>query len=60
MPITLSSWDFNRDVARGKRAALSGPVLVTDRGRPTHVLLCRGSDHRGEQGRGGSMSGSCL
>jgi len=39
MPITLSSWDFNQDVARAKKAALSGPVLVTDRGRPTHVLL---------------------
>jgi len=39
MPITLSSWDFDQDVARAKKAALSGPVLVTDHGRPTHVLL---------------------
>ncbi|MFG1187791.1 type II toxin-antitoxin system Phd/YefM family antitoxin [Xanthobacter aminoxidans] len=39
MPTTFSSRDFNQDVARAKKAALTGPVLVTDRGRPTHVLL---------------------
>lgn len=39
MPTTFSSREFNQDVARAKKAALEGPVLVTDRGRPTHVLL---------------------
>ena len=35
----LSSRDFNRDVSHAKRAARSEPVLITDRGRPTHVLM---------------------
>jgi prevent-host-death family protein len=39
MPTTLTSREFNQDASRAKRAALSGPVFVTDRGRPTHVLL---------------------
>jgi prevent-host-death family protein len=36
---TLSSREFNQDVGRAKRAAKKGPVFVTDRGRPSHVLL---------------------
>ena len=36
---TLSSREFNRDTGRAKRAAKKGPVLITDRGRPAHVLL---------------------
>ncbi len=36
---TLSSREFNRDVSAAKRAAHSGPVLITDRGEPSHVLL---------------------
>jgi len=36
---TLSSRDFNQDTARAKRAAKRGPVFITDRGRPSHVLL---------------------
>jgi prevent-host-death family protein len=40
MPITkLSSRDFNQDTSRAKRAAKRGPVFITDRGRPSHVLL---------------------
>ena len=39
-PTTLSSRQFNQDVGRAKKAALSGPVFITDRGRPAHVLLC--------------------
>lgn len=38
-PTTLSSRDFNQDTARAKRAAKSGPVFITDRGKRTHVLL---------------------
>ena len=37
--VTLSSREFNRDTGRAKRAAMKGPVLITDRGRPAHVLL---------------------
>ena len=36
---TLSSRDFARDLANAKRAAKTGPVIVTDRGRPTFALL---------------------
>ena len=39
MQTTLSSREFNQDVSRAKRAADNGPVVITDRGQPTHVLL---------------------
>ncbi len=36
---TLSSRELNQDLGRAKRAARDGPVIITDRGRPAHVLL---------------------
>jgi prevent-host-death family protein len=36
---TLSSRELNQDVTRAKKATKSGPVFITDRGRPAHVLL---------------------
>ena len=36
---TLSSRDFNQQVNRAKKAAKHGPVVITDRGKPAHVLL---------------------
>ncbi|HEY1159977.1 MAG TPA: type II toxin-antitoxin system Phd/YefM family antitoxin [Terracidiphilus sp.] len=36
---TLSSREFNQDTGRAKRAARKGPVFITDRGKPAHVLL---------------------
>jgi len=36
---TLSSREFNQDASGAKKAAISGPVFITDRGRPAHVLL---------------------
>jgi prevent-host-death family protein len=40
MPITtLTSREFNQDASWAKRAAAKGPVFITDRGRPAHVLL---------------------
>jgi prevent-host-death family protein len=36
---TLSSREFNQDTSRAKKAAAEGPVIITDRGRPAHVLL---------------------
>jgi prevent-host-death family protein len=36
---TLSAREFNQDVSKAKRAAEAGPVFITDRGRPAHVLL---------------------
>lgn len=38
MPVTtLTSREFNQDTGRAKKAA--GPVFITDRGKPAHVLL---------------------
>ena len=39
MITTLSSREFNQDTSRAKKAALDGPVFITDRGKPAHVLL---------------------
>lgn len=36
---TLSSRQFNQDLSSAKKAAIAGPVFITDRGRPAHVLL---------------------
>ena len=36
---TMTSSEFSRDVDRARRAARLGPVFVTDRGQPAHVLL---------------------
>ncbi|HEY3800228.1 MAG TPA: type II toxin-antitoxin system Phd/YefM family antitoxin [Caulobacteraceae bacterium] len=36
---TISSREFNQDAGGAKRAADKGPVIITDRGRPSHVLL---------------------
>ena len=36
---TLSSRELNQDVTRAKKATKRGPVFITDRGKPAHVLL---------------------
>ncbi|MDP2171691.1 MAG: type II toxin-antitoxin system prevent-host-death family antitoxin [Rhodocyclaceae bacterium] len=36
---TLSSREFNQDASKAKKSAKAGPVIITDRGRPAHVLL---------------------
>ena len=36
---TLTSRELNHDIGRAKKAAKSGPVFITDRGKPAHVLL---------------------
>jgi len=36
---TLTSREFNQDTGRAKKAAKQGPVFITDRGKPAHVLL---------------------
>ena len=36
---TFSSREFTRDVSAAKRAAVDGPVFITDRGRPAFALL---------------------
>lgn len=39
MATTLSSREFNQESGGAKRAARRGPVFITDRGEPSHVLL---------------------
>ncbi|MGA0541920.1 type II toxin-antitoxin system Phd/YefM family antitoxin [Neotabrizicola sp. VNH66] len=36
---TITSRELNQDLGRAKRATLEGPVFITDRGRPAHVLM---------------------
>jgi prevent-host-death family protein len=36
---TLSSRELNQDVTKAKKATKDGPVFITDRGKPAHVLL---------------------
>lgn len=36
---SITSREFNQDVGKAKRAAEKGPVFITDRGTPAHVLL---------------------
>lgn len=50
---TFSSREFNQDTSRAKKAARNGPVFITDRGRPAHVLLT--IEHY-QRLAGGSMS----
>jgi prevent-host-death family protein len=40
MPMTtMTSREFNQGARRATRAAKAGPVFITDRGEPRHVLL---------------------
>lgn len=39
MTTTFSSRQFNQDTGSAKKAARRGPVFITDRGKPSHVLL---------------------
>ncbi|MDB5614975.1 MAG: prevent-host-death protein [Devosia sp.] len=36
---TLSSRDFQQNANQAQKAARSGPVFITNRGKPTQVLL---------------------
>jgi len=51
---TISSREFNQDAGGAKRAAEKGPVIITDRGRPSHVLLSY-ADYRRLTGAGQSL-----
>lgn len=37
--IAISSREFNQDIGSAKRKSVLDPVMITDRGKPTHVLL---------------------
>jgi prevent-host-death family protein len=36
---TVSSGEFKQNVAKVTRAAVNGPVFITDQGHPSYVLL---------------------
>jgi prevent-host-death family protein len=37
--VTMTGREFNQSASEAKKAALNGPVFITDRGKPSHVLL---------------------
>ncbi len=49
----MTSRELNQDLARAKREASDGPVIITDRGRPAHVLM-EYEDYRRLTGEGTS------
>ena len=51
---TISSREFNQDAGGAKKAAEKGPVIITDRGRPSHVLLSF-EDYQKLAGKGPSL-----
>lgn len=56
---TISSREFNQDAGKAKKAAQAGPVIITDRGRPAHVLLTI-EDYRRLQGAPGDNIADLL
>ena len=52
---TISSREFNQRASEAKKAANDGPVFITDRGRPAHVLLSI-EEYRKLTGRGKSLA----
>ena len=36
---TMTSREFNQNSSHAKKVANGGPVFITDRGQPSHVLL---------------------
>ncbi|MEX8520959.1 MAG: type II toxin-antitoxin system Phd/YefM family antitoxin [Leptothrix sp. (in: b-proteobacteria)] len=54
MITTITSREFNQDASGAKKAAQNGPVFITDRGRPGHVLLSI-DDYRRLTGEVGSI-----
>lgn len=54
MPSTFTSREFNRDPGSVKRAAQSGPVFITDRNKPSLVVMAI-KDYERLAGRGASL-----
>lgn len=59
MITTFSSREFNQHASEAKRAAEKGPVFITDRGRPAHVLLSI-EDYRRLTGQGQTIADLLL
>lgn len=54
MRSTFTSRDFNRDPGSIKRAAMAGPVFITDRNKPSLVVMAI-RDYERLAGRGASL-----
>lgn len=52
---TVSSHALNQDLVRARKDANSGPVFITDRGKPAHVLSSI-EDNRRLTGQGRSLT----
>ncbi|HEY2709645.1 MAG TPA: type II toxin-antitoxin system Phd/YefM family antitoxin [Caulobacteraceae bacterium] len=52
---TLSARQFNQDSSKVRRAAQDGPVVITDRGRPSLVVMTY-QDYQQLTGRGMSLA----
>ncbi|MCB1560821.1 MAG: type II toxin-antitoxin system Phd/YefM family antitoxin [Xanthomonadales bacterium] len=52
---TISSREFNQDTGSAKKAAANGPVFITHRGKPAHVLLSI-EEYRRLAGKGKSLA----
>ncbi len=37
--LTMSSREFNHDIGKAEKSSHTNPVIITERGKPTHVLL---------------------
>ena len=49
----MSSREFIQHASEAKKAAGQGPVIITERGRPSHVLLSYGEYQRLSEAQGG-------
>jgi prevent-host-death family protein len=51
MTAIFTAREFNQDAGRVKRASKDGPVIITDRGKPAHVLMTVEAYERLKAGR---------
>lgn len=51
MQMTISSRDFNQDISRAKKASKDGIVIITDRGKPSYVLMSYTEYNKLQHGR---------
>ena len=52
----FTSRQFNQEASRAKREANDGPVFITDRGRPGHVLITMEEYQRLTKPKGPSLA----
>jgi len=50
-PRTMSAREFNQNTSGAKQAAASGPLIITDRGKPSFVLMSHAEFERLQNAR---------